>query len=213
MALGPLLIFALGVLSGVVALLTSYYAYRFSKVASSPLLGSLAAGFMLLGIGLLLEAGTSAVLSKTLIDVLRSSLLAGISSFAYLSIQMVAYLVFAMGYAFQAFGRTARQVAPAGALIGVVAGLYRYAVLSYFVVLILLAFIVFQGLLIHSKSSSRFSMLVLLAFVLILVAHVVLLASVLALSGGWLLLGDGIQFLGFLSLMVFLLRSGRVGPG
>jgi hypothetical protein len=213
MALGPLLIFALSVLSGVVALLTSYYAYRFSRLASSPLLGSMAVGFMLLGIGLLLEAGTSVTQSKTLIDVLHSSFLADISSFVYLSIQMVAYLFFAMGYAIQAFGRTSRQAAPAGALIGAAAGLYRYAVLSYFVVLILLAFIVFQGTLIHAKSSSRFSLLVLLAFVLILLAHVVLLASVLALSGSGLLLGDGIQFLGFLSLLVFLLRSGRVGTG
>ena len=218
MALGPLLVFTLNVLSAVVAFLTSYYAYKFRHVAENPVLDSIAFGFMLLGVGLLIEAGTSVAAGQTLIRVLLSRILAVVETFTYLSIQMVAYLIFAAGYAVLAFRRSSKT-AVAGAIAlaapsGVeVFGLYRYAVVSYFVVLMLLAFVVFQGVLIHSRSPSRFSLLVLTAFVLILLAHVVLLVSVVALSEVLFLTGTAIQFLGFVSLFAFLLRSGRVGAG
>jgi len=173
---------------------------------------------MLLGVGLLAEAGTSVSLGVTLVDVLLSKVLAVLATFTYLSIQMVAYLVFAIGYAILAFGRSGKVAVAVAPLVVSplaldIAGLYRYAIASYFVVLVLLAFIVFQGVLIHSRSSSSFSLLVLLAFVLILLAHVVLLVSVVTLSGVLFLEGTVVQFLGFVSLLVFLLRSGRVGPG
>ena len=216
MALGPLLLFSLNVLSALVAFLTSYYAYRFDRIAMSPLLKAITFGFMLLGVGLLVEAGTSLALGQTLVEVVSSRVLAVLATFTYLSVQMLAYVIFALGYGLIAFGRS-RQAAAGAVLAAATArlvdlvGLYRYAVASYFIVLVLLAFIVFQGILIHSRTKSRFSLLVLLAFVLILVAHGVLLVSVLYLAGGLFLIGTGVQFLGFVSLLVFLLRSGRVG--
>ncbi|MDA4125404.1 MAG: hypothetical protein OK438_08185 [Thaumarchaeota archaeon] len=219
MAVGALLIFVLNILSGVVAFLTSYYAYRFNRLAESPLLRSISAGFMLLGVGLFAEAATSVSLGQTLVDVLASRVLAVIETFTYLTVQMVAYVVFAVGYSYLAFGRSGKAATKVAALavaprvVGVVAGLYNFAIVSYFVVLLLLGFIVFQGALIHARASSRFSLLVLSAFALILAAHVVLLASVVALAGVWFLVGDVVQFLGFLTLLVFLLRSGRVGAG
>jgi len=130
----------------------------------------------------------------------------------YLTVQMVAYLVIAIGYARAAYGGQAKTAVPA-VLVGAGAvGLYRFSLLSYFVVLILLAFVVFQGLLLHSGQKNRFSSAVLLAFGLILVAHVVLLASVITLGPLLFLIGTGIQFLGFLSLLIFVVRSEVVGP-
>jgi hypothetical protein len=218
MALGPLLVFSLNVLSAFVALVTSYYAYRFNRLAANALLTSITFGFMLLGVGLLVEAFTSVTLGQTLVEVLTSKVLATITTFTYLSIQMVAYMVFAIGYAIMAFGRSSKGVAAAFVLataprVVEVGGLYSYALVSYFVVLVLLAFVVFQGLLIHGRSGSRFSALVLIAFTLILLAHAVLLASVVSLNGTTFLLGTGVQFAGFVSLLLFLLRSGRVGAG
>ncbi len=216
MALGPLLLFSLNVLSAVVAFLTSYYSFRFDRLASSPLLRAITFGFMLLGVGLLTEAGTSVVLGQTLVEIAVSRLLAVAATFTYLTLQMLAYIVFAVGYGYLAFGRSSKVAAVALLAVSAprlvdLAGLYRFAVVSYFVALVLLAFIVFQGILIHSRTRSGFSLLVLLAFGLILVAHVVLLVSVIQLAGGLFLVGTGVQFLGFLSLLVFLLRSGNVG--
>jgi hypothetical protein len=219
LAAGALLIFVLNILSGVVAFLTSYYAYRFNRLADSQLLRSISVGFMLLGVGLFAEAATSVSLGQTLVDILVSRVLAVIETFTYLTVQMVAYVVFAVGYGYLAFGRSGKSVAASAALavaprvVGIAAGLYSFAIVSYFVVLLLLVFIVFQGALIHVRASSRFSLLVLLSFTFILAAHVILLASVVALAGLWFLVGDVVQFFGFVTLLVFLLRSGRVGAG
>jgi hypothetical protein len=217
MALGPLILFCLNVLSAVVAFLTSYYAYRSDRLADSPLLRAITLGFMLLGVGLLAEAGTSVALGRTLVEIAGQRTLAVAATLTYLSIQMAAYLIFAVGYGYLAFGKSQKVaaavlLAAAAPRIIDLAGLYRFAVVSYFVVLVLLAFIVYQGVLIHSRTRSRFSLLVLLAFVLILAAHALLLVSVVRLAGGLFLVGAAVQFLGFVSLLVFLLRSGRVGP-
>jgi hypothetical protein len=217
MAIGPVLVFTLNILSAIVALLTSYYAFKFRRVADDPVLSSIAFGFMLLGIGLLIEAGTSAAVQQTLVRAFLSKVLAAAETYTYLSLQMVAYLVFAVGYAALTFRKKSAALV-AGILVvtpnaAASLGLYSFAVISYFVVLVLLAFVVFQGALIHSRSPTRFSLLVLVAFLLILAAHVVLLISVVNLSEFQFLIGTAIQFLGFVSLFAFLLRSGRVGAG
>jgi hypothetical protein len=217
MALGPLVLFCLNVLSAVVAFLTSYYAYRSDRLANSPLLRVIALGFMLLGVGLLTEAGTSVALGQILVEIAAPRTLAVAATLTYLSMQVVAYLIFAVGYGYLAFGKSQKAAAAALLAAGAsriidLAGLHGFAVMSYFVILVLLAFIVYQGVLIHSKTRSRFSLLVLLAFILILVAHIFLLVSVVRLAGGLFLVGAAVQFLGFVSLLVFLLRSERVGP-
>ena len=77
---------------------------------------------------------------------------------------------------------------------------------------VLLAFIMFQGVLLRSEDKRGLSGMVLLAFVLIFAAHFVLLVSVLVLGSGLFLIGTMVQFLGFLSLLVFVVRSEVVGP-
>ena len=51
--------FSLNILSAIVALLTSYYAYRFNRLVDNSVLRAISVGFMLLGIGLIADAGTS----------------------------------------------------------------------------------------------------------------------------------------------------------
>ena len=211
MASGALITFCLNILSALVALLTSYYAYRVHRYVSNSLLWAISIGFMLLGIGLVVDAGTSLVTGKTLVESVPDRLLTILVSFTYLTIQMVAYLVIAAGYAMAAYGSRAKQAAPA-ILFGAAVGLYGYSLLSYFVAFVLLAFIVFQGLLLRSGEKRGLSGMVLLAFILIFAAHFILLVSVLVLGPGLFLIGTVVQFLGFLSLLVFVVRSEVVGP-
>lgn len=208
---GALITFGLNICSAFVALLTSYYAYRSNRLFRSPILGSIDVGFMLLGIGLAVDAGTSLVSGRLLVEVPAGRALTLYASFSYLAIQMVAYLVVAVSYARAAYG--SRATAVPVVLAGAAAlGLYRFSLLSYFVSLLLLAFIVFQGALIRSGGKSRFSAMVLLGFGLILAAHMVLLVSVLVLGDMLFVIGTGIQFLGFVSLLTFVVRSEVVGP-
>ena len=196
-------------------MLTSYYAYRVNRLVANQVLGAISLGFMLLGIGLAVDASTSLFSGRTLVESFSERVLVLFASFTYLTVQMVAYLAIAIGYARAAYGGQSRAAVPAvlAGASAAAAGLYRFSLLSYFVALILLAFVVFQGLLLSSRQKTKFSNMVLLAFGLILAAHMVLLASVLVLGAGLFLIGTGIQFLGFLSLLIFVVRSEVVGPG
>jgi hypothetical protein len=208
---GALITFALNVGSAFVALLTSYYAYRSNRLVGNPVLGGINIGFMLLGIGLAVDAGTSLVSGRLLVEFPAERSLTLIASFSYLAIQMAAYLVVALSYARATYGK--HGMALPAAVVGAAAlGLYQFSLVSYFMSVLLLAFIVFQGLLLRTGGKNRFSSMVLLAFGLVLVAHLFLLFSVLVLGSGVFLIGTGIQFFGFLSLLAFVLRSEVVGP-
>ena len=204
--------FSLNILGAIVALLTSYYAYKSNRLVGSSVLSAISIGFMLLGIGLVVDAGTSLVTGTLLVEVPGDRLLTTLASFSYLAVQMLAYLVIAVGYARATYGNAAKAAVPA-VVVGWAASLHGFSVLSYFVVLLLLGFVVFQGILLRSGKKGVMSLTVLLAFVLILAAHLVLLFSVLTAGTGLFLVGTGVQFLGFLALLVFVVRSEVVGPG
>ena len=221
MASGALITFCLNIMSALVALLTSYYAYKANRFVSSSVLWAISIGFMLLGFGLVIDAGTSLISGRTLVDItgrtagesFSDRVLTLLASLTYLTLQMVAYLVIAIGYARSTYGRQLGTAAPAAAVGATLVSLYTFSILSYFVTLILLAFVVFQGLLLRSGRGGRLSWMVLIAFLLIFAAHCVLLVSVLVLGPGLFLVGTAIQFLGFLSLLIFVVRSEVIGPG
>ena len=201
------IIFSLNILSAIVALLTSYYAYRANRILDNSVLRAISLGFMLLGIGLIVDAGTSLVSGKTLVESFADRILILLASVTYLAIQVVAYLIIAVGYARATYGRRGETLAPLALAGSAVLGLYSFSLLSYFVALLLLAFIVFQGVLIRSKAKGGFSGIVLVAFTLVFLAHLMLLASVATLGGTLFLAGTSVQFLGFVFLLVFVVRS------
>jgi hypothetical protein len=210
MASDAFITFCLDILSAFVALCTSYYAYKVNRLVGNSVLRAINIGFMLLGIGLAADAGTSLVSGKVLVES-SDRLVILLAGYTYLTLQVVAYLIIAVGYAQAAYGGR-KALAPLALAGSVAAGLRGFSLLSYFVALILLAFIVFQGVLLRSGEGHRFSAMVLLAFLLVLAAHAVLLVSVLTLGTGLFVIGTAVQFLGFLSLLVFVLRSEVVGP-
>ena len=211
MPAGTVITFSLNILSAIVALLTSYYAYRANRLVGNSVLSAISIGFKLLGIGLAVDGGTSLLTGKLLFQIPADRALNLLASFAYLTVQMAAYLVIAVGYGRATYGGGAKVAAPV-VLAGWAANLYGFSLLSYFVVLVLLAFVVFQGFLLRGGKKGGMSAIVLLAFSLILVAHLVLLVSVLTLGTRLFLLGTGVQFLGFLALLVFVVRSEVVVP-
>lgn len=202
MASGAFITFCLNILSAFVALLTSYYAYKVNRLVSNSVIRAISIGFMLLGIGLVVDAGTSLVSGRTLVDSLVVKELTLLASLTYLTIQVVAYLVIAFGYSRAAYGGQAKMAAPVVLAGSAMVGLYGYSLLSYFVTFVLLAFIVFQGLLLQSGEKTRFSGMVMLAFLLIFSAHFILLFSVLVLGTGLFVIGTAVQFAGFLSARV-----------
>jgi hypothetical protein len=212
MPFSAIITFSLNLLSALVALLTSYYAYKVNRLVSNSVLRAISIGFMLLGFGLLVDAGTSIVSGRTLVESFSDKVLTLFASATYLTVQMIAYLVIAVGYARAAYGGKMKPVVPVALAGSAMVGLYGFSVLSYFIAFVLLAFVVFQGLLLRSGEKSKVSGLVLLAFILILAAHFILLVSILVLGPDLFLIGTMVQFLGFLSLLVFVVGSEVVGP-
>lgn len=211
--------------SGIIALLVSYYAFQTRRIIESSVLSALSIGFMLLGAALLAEVVTTLSLGLTAAGISRFRTFELLENLAYLILQVVALLIIAIGYARATYGRkgvslgalpsiatyAVKAAARSSRLTGLALLLFYLFLGLEFVILLILVFIMFQGLLIYSKSRENSSLLVLLAFALIFVGHVVVLRSILEISGAEYLVAAAVQFLGFLLLLAFVIRSGRVG--
>ena len=216
---------AFDLISGIIALLVSYYAFQARRWVESSVLSAISFGFMLLGAALLVEVVTTLSLGITAAEASRLRTFELLENLAYLILQVVALAVIAVGYGRATYGKTnlpaaapsgvvayaAAAAAKTAKLAGLALVLYYLFLGLEFVILLVLIFIMFQGFLIYSKNRDNSSLLVLLGFALIFVAHAVVLNSILAISGEEYLVAATVQFLGFLSLLAFVIRSGRVG--
>jgi hypothetical protein len=214
---------AFDLFSGIIALLVSYYAFQARRLIDSSVLSAISFGFMLLGAALLVEAVTTLSLGLTASSASKLKTFELLENLGYLVLQVAALLVIAIGYGRATFG--ARNL-PGEAALGFVvyatkskaAKLLGLRLLLYylflgleFVILLILVFIMFEGVLVYAKSRDKASLLVLLGFALIFVGHAVVLNSILAISGTEYLIAAAVQFIGFLSLLAFVIRSGRIG--
>lgn len=219
------LVVTFDLLSGIIALLVSYYAFQARRWIESSVLSTISFGFMLLGAALLVEVVTTLSLGITAAEASRLRTFELIENLAYLILQVVALAVIAVGYGRATYGKTnLPAAAPSGLvayavtaaaktakLAGLALVLYYLFLGLEFVILLVLIFIMFQGFLVYAKNRDNSSLLVLLGFALIFVAHAVVLNSILAISGTEYLVSAAVQFLGFLSLLAFVVRSGRIG--
>lgn len=219
------------VLSGIVALLVTYYAYKNNKILESNLLRYISAGFLILGLSLFLEAGTETLARITPVDAVRVRGAELVLFLIYTAMEFVAYLVFTWGYVLSSLrrpenapegapGPTAPAAAGGAAMAAFLAlatrttftAIFVYTVylLSQLAIVLLLLFIVYHGVLVFSRTKSNLSLMVLFGFMLIFVSHIVLFTSAAYTSSVLLLIGDTVQFCGFVALAFFLYWSGRV---
>ncbi|MEM3185721.1 MAG: hypothetical protein QXQ39_03440 [Conexivisphaerales archaeon] len=208
----------LDILSGAVALLVSYTAFKYNRLIESDVLKFVSFGFMMLGIGLLLEGSLLSLLAFNVGRIAEDLRLVYISSLLYLVLQVFAYSSFALGYSRGAYSRREGITTAVFALFLIARPVRQYYFLlgtyvndiTQLIVIVLLSFVVFQGFLMHGRTKSKFSLLVLAGFVLILIAHLVMLGSSIVMSGFIFVLANFVQFAGFLSLLLFLIRSGHI---
>jgi hypothetical protein len=215
------IISVLNVLSGAVALLISYYAYKNNRLVGSILLRYISVGFLLLGLSLFLQAGTENIVSATAIDVLKVRGVQLVAFLVYTALQLIAYGVFAWGYGLSFFSRgtsksaavpavLATPTATSSRILDVIVFVLAIYLASQAAIVVLLFLIVFQGVRVFSHTHSNLSLMVLFGFALIFMGHLLMLTSLLDLSGTIYLVGNTIEFCGFVSLLFFLFWSGRV---
>lgn len=210
--------------SGVIALLVSYYAFRARRVVETSVLNAFSFGFMLLGAALVVEAVIGLSLGLTAAEAVRVRVFDLLENLAYLVLQVIALAIIAVGYYRTVYGKPgaetpglsgllvyATTVAQRSKLTGLLGLLFYLYMGLEFAILFVLIFIVFHCLLVYSNNHDSSSLLVLLGFALIFLAHVVVLQSLLNISGSEYLIATAVQSGGFLSLLAFVIRSGRIG--
>jgi hypothetical protein len=216
------IISVLNLLSGIVALLISYYAYKNNRLVGSILLRYISVGFLILGIGLFLQAGTENILGLTAVQAAKVRGAELVAYLIYTALQLLAYGIFAWGYGLSAFsrGKTPATVVPAllaaatttitRRLLDVIVFILAVYIASQAGIVVLLFIIVFQAVRVFSHSQSNLALMVLFGFALIFVGHLLMLGAIVALDSTVFLVGNTIEFCGFLALLFFLIWSGRV---
>lgn len=215
------------IMSGIVALLVSYYAFRYNRLIENETLKYISFGFMLLGIGLVAETSVESLVIFNIGDIYTRELLAIGTVSIYDFLEITAYFVFAFGYIRSAFSTApVREVVgttavagfvplilqqPASRLIDLFLRTRYLSMISAIISIVFLSMVVFQGTLIYAQSRNRLTLLVLLSFGLILISNGITLGSSLLISVDWYLLSTAVQFAGFLSLLLFLLWRSKIG--
>ena len=218
---------ALDVMSGVVALLVSSYAYRYNKLLANSTLKFIGIGFILLGVGLLIETWAYSFVVFGVGDVSTDRAFAIITSAMYEILQMGAFLVLALGYLRSALSSRKINSLDAAALTalaitivtntgpGRLRDMLHFAreiwVVAEFLSIVFLTIVVLVGFLGYSETRHRFSLLVILSFILILAAQALDLWTVISISVRLDIVSSIVQFAGFLTLLVFIIWRGRIG--
>jgi len=212
------LLLSLDIISSIVAYPISYYSFKFNKLVGSPALKAISVGFALLGTGLLVEGLTTFIADATVVNGLLAKSLVADAGLLFLTLQLVAYFTFAWGYAIEVFGSSRETIdslkqtgtlLPVAILTSTFGAYYDLALLAYLLMVALLAFIVFEAVLVYGRSRRKSALLVLLGFGVLFGSHVLMLASVAALTQITFYEGTLAQFIGFIILLWFLVRSGR----
>ncbi|MGC9071323.1 MAG: hypothetical protein ACP5HK_01295 [Acidilobus sp.] len=204
---------ALSLISGLVALVVSFVAYKYLKLSDFNVLTYISISFMLLGVGLLLQGALGLMLGLKLGNVYEDARAAYFIGVIYLLVENVAYIILVMGYAEFTFW-------PAAAPLIVITPieLRRFFLLGHVVFdvsqlisILLLMILVFETLLLSSRSRGSFSRLLLVAFIVLLLSHVVMLYSSMIMTPFYYIVGELIQFVSFTLILIFLLGWYRVG--
>jgi hypothetical protein len=205
----------LNLLGGVVALAVSYYAHRYWRVTGSGFLRIISLGFMMLGVGLLAQASAFVFFDLNAGRFSDRGAFVYDATMVYLALQAVAYLLIAVGYARRTGKEPPAPAAAGGAslLVSPTPLLFGTHVFEFgeLILVVLVALIVFQGLLVYLDSRNTPSLTVLGAFTAILISGVAKLGASLLSSGLLYLAGDVVQLVGFGLLLLFVLRSGPSG--
>ena len=214
-------------MSGIVALLVSYYAFHYNRLIENQTLKFISLGFMLLGIGLLAESSVESLVVYGIGDIVTERILALGTTAIYSFLEVTAYFVFALGYVRAAFTSQTRETAPIGMLaasllvFAVTPGSQRLhdlfimtrevSLISTVLSLVFLSMVVFQGTLVYAQSRNKLALMVLVSFGLILLSNGLAFGWSIFSIVYWYLLSTAVQFAGFLSLLLFILWRGRIG--
>lgn len=191
-------------ISGIIALIVTYYATKAYNLTGQKRLSDLSTGFLVLSAGMIGRViGTWYFFIRYGIDGDASGLIFSIVTIAYGASRIMAYVLFVIAT------RPARKSPQdmAGVSMLMMATFLVDPTLEIVAILVLVA-VVLQTIVNYMSTRSRFTRYVLVGFFMLLLSHI-LMAQVAA-NSGFYLLSQAAQLLGFLSFLVMLVQAGRV---
>lgn len=191
-------------ISGIIALIVTYYATKAYNLTGQKRLSDLSTGFLVLSAGMIGRViGTWYFLIHYGVDFEAGGLIFSIVTLAYGFSRIMAYVLFVI--ATRPPRKNPQEVAGVSMLL--MATFLVDPSLEVIAILVLIV-VVLQAIVNYMSTRSRFARYVLVGFFLLLLSHI-LMAQV-ATNPGSYLLSQAAQLLGFLSLLVMLFKAGRV---
>ena len=193
------------VISGIIALMVTYYATKAYRLTGQKKLSDLSTGFLVLSTGMFGRViGTWFFFVQNSGE--RSNLIISIVTIAYGASRIMAYILFVISTRPTHTHNQQELQTGAGISMALLATFLVDSSLEIIAILVLVI-VVLQAILNYMTTRSKFALYVLIGFFLLLLSHI-WMAGVIA-NPGLYLLSQGAQLLGFLSLLVMLIQAGR----
>ena len=192
-------------ISGIIALIVTYYATKAYSLTGQKKLADLSTGFLVLSAGMFGRViGTWYFFVQ--VGEVGSQLIIAIVTIAYGASRIMAYVLFVIS--------TRPSHKPDNQEIQNGTGISLLLMATFLVdpsleiiAIMVLVVVVLQSILNYLSTGSKFARYVLVGFVLLLLSHIWM--AQVATAPGLYLLSQGAQLLGFLSLLVMLIKAGR----
>ncbi len=192
-------------ISGIIALIITYYATKAYRLTGQKKLSDLSTGFLVLSAGMFGRViGTWYFFVQ--LGEAGSQLIISIVTIAYGASRIMAYILFVIS--------TRPSHTPDNQEIQNGTGISLLLMATFLVdpsleiiAIMVLIVVVLQSILNYLSTGSKFARYVLVGFILLLLSHIWM--AQVATAPGLYLLSQGAQLLGFLSLLVMLIKAGR----
>jgi len=192
-------------ISGIIALMITYYATKAYRLTGQKKLSDLSTGFLVLSAGMFGRVvGTIYFITQS--GEVGSNLIISIVTIAYGMSRIMAYILFVISTrpAKTHFEQEFQNNTDVSMLL--MATFLVDTSLEVLAILVLVV-VVLQAVLNYMSTRSKFARYVLVGFFLLLLSHILMAGA--ETSPGLYLLSQGAQLLGFLSMLVMLIQAGR----
>jgi ABC-type xylose transport system permease subunit len=187
-------------ISGIIALMVTYYATKAYRLTGQKKLSDLSTGFLVLSAGMFGRViGTWYFLVRE-----PSEVVFGIVTVAYGVSRIMAYIIFVVST--RPVHREPQEQDTVSISMLLMATFLVEPSLEVVAILVLVV-VVLQAIINYMTTRSKFARYVLAGFVLILLSHIMM--AQVSVAPGLYLLSQGAQLLGFLSFLVMLYQAGR----
>ena len=193
------------VISGIIALLITYYATKAYRLTGQKRLSDLSTGFLVLSTGMF--GRVIGTLYFIQLGAEESGLILSIVTIAYGASRIMAYILFVISTRPMHYRQEQEQYDVNGIGLMLLATFLVDPNLEVIAILVLVV-VVLQAILNYMSTRSKFARYVLIGFFLLLLSHI-WMVQVSAATPGYYLMSQAAQLLGFLSLLVMLIKAGR----